>query len=61
MVRVNEIETTKVITVGCCANCEHMFGYYEQPECREREEDVWYDNLCHMYRKRPAGFKQELE
>ena len=50
MGRVNEIETTAIITVRCCSNCEHVFGYEESPECRERpSEDIWHDNLCSQY------------
>jgi len=50
MGRVNEIETTKIITVGCCANCGHMFGYDEAPRCRKRpKEEIWHDNLCSLY------------
>jgi len=50
MGRVNEIETTAITTVGCCSNCEHMFGYAVSPQCRERpSEEIWHDNLCSQY------------
>ena len=62
MGRVNEIETTKIIEVGCCSNCLHMFGYDESPECRKRpNQEIWHDNLCSKYVKRPKSVHKEVD